>query len=883
MSTDSKLIVKATIGQGHPRRLSFPLAVQLAAAFSLKPGSFRIAYQDDDNDLISVSSSSDLLECIDYFGSESPEPSASSTYSSSSASSSASTSSWLSFTSGSSSTSRRNVTIRLDLVVDYDGPALSEAGSSVYGGGGGSEYGAFSLRSSSRSSSSSFRAGSNASRPRPPSSSTGSSSWLREHFWPSNSTSSGALDSGTEEEDSDSQDEWERETVSSVSQLYEGRVPERGRGRAAGGERDAWRPQPVEYERHGADERDRHLAFPPSHHAPYPYSPQHWPPPPPHHHHHHPPPPFSSYPFPPSFPFPFSSPYGFPFPFGAPPPPPPPASLSRPPSFLLRPASLKSPASGSTLALPSRDASSPRDSGSTADLLAPSVRGGLGKDEEDEEAEEDGDGASCYTVTDPDADSGSSSSGSGGTTSGVSSVAGDGDVRADEKTVDGEEASLPVCVGCEKALDGQVRFACVVCEDWEICVECERSPPDTLAHHDAQHILLKLPASSSSPTSTDSASSLVAAKAHAASLSLRIPSSASATSASRASGSSEGGSTSSSASQTQAQTQAQEAYDAYSRAWWEWYAALAQIPPPPPPPPRAHAHAAPYPPAASPAPSMSLSPYGYLAASHSAPSLLPPAHPHNPSLHSPYYPAPPSRLTSPFSTPHHGVTCASCALLIAGPSPSPSLSSSHTLDPDELGVRYLCANCPTAPRSYDLCARCEPHSEEMHDPSHAFLRITHPLRRPLPGVRALLPVLYRRDRDEGAAAAANAEGDLMDLRSETGGRRASSGGSSGSGSGSGRSSRSSGRVGRDEVMHPNVICDGCSQPIQGAWLRCCHCPASYDLCERCLALSPYTSAPHPPHHVFIKLKRPVDLPLLREITRLRTRTPRALIEFDLYA
>ncbi|GAA6036738.1 hypothetical protein JCM8097_003453 [Rhodosporidiobolus ruineniae] len=1019
-----KLVVKASLGHAHPRRVSFPAASEveydnlinkLAQAFSLKPSSFRLAWRDDDNDLIALDSTADLRECLDFYLSESPPASASSAYS---GTSSASASSWL--FSGSSSGSGTTgsaapaaVTIKLDLLVEYDGPALSDGGSSIYGGGGGgagSDYGvdeddplglhqSRSRRpslSSERSGTSSRRTVSTASQ----SQSGASSSWLRQQFWPSNSTSSGALESESEESD----DDWDRQTVSSVSQVYDGarargrRRRGSGRGRGGGGRRE-WEDDRWEA-RHPPPEHPYHPPYPPSHplaqshHHTHPHPPPHphphHPPPPPPPTHPYPPypfhaPPFPSFPLPPFFShpsFPFS-PLAFPH-FGAPTPPasllplltgqslapsdsvsrraynpaaaparetalsPSPAPAPPPEPSSDTPSDLPSLTSASTLSsssLPSLSTRSPAPSTSssssssggsstnsgsaplTQDLAAAQASGLLAgsvtsDDNHAHEGGEEDETGSSYTV------SGAEGSDLPETDAAEEKGRKENEAEAEEAGSEWSWAESPAgkqeqkrCVGCGEAFgEAKARFVCAVCEGWVVCVECEAASPPSLDSHDPTHILLKLPAASSA--------SLAAARSRAAALQTLSASSTPSTlslntlSTSNSSDSrspSPAGSTSASrAGSASNLSQLEEAYEAYWRNWWEWLASLPQPPPPPSHPyPPADMF---YPPAPAPPPHYPhVSPAfsAYAASYYPPPAAIPPPPP--PPQHlvptPPPPPPPPTLAASPFLFRNHGVPCSACGELIPGPSFSPSSSSSSRSTrtarlspfssstslssagsfpsdaPLELGTRWLCANCPTVP-SFDLCPSCESRSEEVHDPSHAFLRLTYPVggrgRRGLPSVRALVPLLYKEGAKGGGEEGEEegegmGEGDLMDLRSERGGRKsADSRRSGGSGSSGGRTSRGGGAGGEEEVVHPNVICDGCSQPIRGAWMRCCHCPHSYDLCTPCLALNAYSSTPHPAHHVFLKLKRAVDLPLLREITRLRTRRPRGLIEFDLY-
>ncbi|KDE07399.1 hypothetical protein MVLG_02266 [Microbotryum lychnidis-dioicae p1A1 Lamole] len=184
------------------------------------------------------------------------------------------------------------------------------------------------------------------------------------------------------------------------------------------------------------------------------------------------------------------------------------------------------------------------------------------------------------------------------------------------------------------------------------------------------------------------------------------------------------------------------------------------------------------------------------------------------------------------------------------------------------GTRWTCAQCPSVPSTYDLCSNCEPSSHNLHDPLHCFLRLTQPLQKPLPSLNQLLPILYdplfpppRRGKEVTAR-------------------------------GSDDSSPTSSLSPRDQetsdpdhdsipldlmVLHGQVYCDICAELIQGPWLRCCHCPA-FDACVACLERSSH----HAPH-VFVKFTRRVDLPLLRDLTRMSTHNPQPLLTYSVYS
>ncbi|KAI5477009.1 hypothetical protein MNV49_006967 [Pseudohyphozyma bogoriensis] len=179
----------------------------------------------------------------------------------------------------------------------------------------------------------------------------------------------------------------------------------------------------------------------------------------------------------------------------------------------------------------------------------------------------------------------------------------------------------------------------------------------------------------------------------------------------------------------------------------------------------------------------------------------------------------------------HNIVCQGCSRLIQG-------------------VRWICAQCGSTP-TYDLCSSCEQSSHLIHNPLHCFLRITRPLQHALPPLSQLLPILY----DPSAPA-----------RFES----LTSNGSSRSGSSEGLNDA--------VVLHQNVICDNCLEAIPGAWMRCCHCANSFDLCVECLNL-----IEHDPYHVFAKFTRRIDMSLFRELTKISSQHPQPLLTFGVYS
>ncbi|GJN90133.1 hypothetical protein Rhopal_003132-T1 [Rhodotorula paludigena] len=804
-----RLTVKASLaGSGYPRRVTFPgEAFALARSFSLQPGSFRLAYLDDDNERIEVASTADLREALDYFSTD--------------ASSSASSSSgWFGKGHG-ASTEIASITLKLEILVEYDGPALSDTTSSVYSFGdgppsrrgsssAGSDVGAGWQRAAWPRPASRSRVAKSRARPASLSGSSdgGSDGWLREQAY---SRSRGQQDAAAARDDRED-DDWERRTVSSVSQPFDTSRPSFDEA-----------PSRNAYDHYASHDTSR---IPPphengSHDALFPnfargrFS-----------HHPHPYPPAPLEPLIPSraSPYQYLPPHGSPHGFGwshfPPPPLPPPPQHGfaglfpphpgfYPPPPLHRPgSSLPSLSNGSGPSLQSDFGPSPTPSQRerARDLFASSSEeGSIDGGSESGQGE---DARTSYTVTTSSEDAGEEAEGGG-------------------------EARDEKCVRCDKALVG-ARFVCAVCEAYLLCQECEGLPPllpssTSSETHDDSHILLKVPASVASsidPRAID------LARARASSLA-------------SASGSSGSAGT--------AAPEPTEGVADYWNWWASWYSTLPPVPPhpshPPPPPPSSWyppsaLSVPPPPPAPTRAPSAPPATLAHLASltpSSAASSAVSYTRPSRPPLRFPY--------------PSHGVSCSSCSRTI----PGPDSSFGEPLPPGsvEQGVRWLCANCPTMP-SVDFT---------HHDSSHAFLRITHPIRRPLPSVKALLPLLYLPSPTTSGADGAS---DLVDLRSEAG-----------------RTSIDDGvaETGRadEEIVHDRVVCDACDRYIRGPWLRCCHCPQSFDLCEPCLLSGASLHAGHNPSHVFVKLRRKVDLPQLSRLTRLETRRPRGLLEVDLYA
>ncbi|BGP56356.1 hypothetical protein JCM8202v2_003974 [Rhodotorula sphaerocarpa] len=165
---------------------------------------------------------------------------------------------------------------------------------------------------------------------------------------------------------------------------------------------------------------------------------------------------------------------------------------------------------------------------------------------------------------------------------------------------------------------------------------------------------------------------------------------------------------------------------------------------------------------------------------------------------------------------------------------------------------------PPSFKRFDSCSTCERDSDQIHDPSHAFLRLTHRLQRPLPSLSSgLVPLLYLPPA-ERSVATGQEDAERAD----------------------GKGPKGTPPAGKQ------IVCDACGNFITAEWMMCCHCPASFDLCRPCLVdRNASELARHNPSHVFLELKdsQSVDLALLKEVTRYTSRRPRGLLEWDLYA
>ncbi|KAJ7195728.1 hypothetical protein C8J57DRAFT_535228 [Mycena rebaudengoi] len=135
-----------------------------------------------------------------------------------------------------------------------------------------------------------------------------------------------------------------------------------------------------------------------------------------------------------------------------------------------------------------------------------------------------------------------------------------------------------------------------------------------------------------------------------------------------------------------------------------------------------------------------------------------------------------------------------------------------------VGTRYQCANCPSSPSGFSLCAACEEHSYSLHDPGHVFFKLPRPVQRSLESHFAFLPRLYKPHG--GPPPGMNPRTYLSSLK------------------------------------HSAAVCDRCMSGIQGVWFRCAYC--AVDFCDACEAVDTHNDA-----HIFMAFKSPVDMQALK--------------------
>jgi hypothetical protein len=121
------------------------------------------------------------------------------------------------------------------------------------------------------------------------------------------------------------------------------------------------------------------------------------------------------------------------------------------------------------------------------------------------------------------------------------------------------------------------------------------------------------------------------------------------------------------------------------------------------------------------------------------------------------------------------------------------------------GIRYKCSVC----HDFDLCQACEAKHEYVggHSPMHVLLKISVPM-----GVEVVLA------SNRPAAHCHNVSVSNP----------------------------------HDNVLHPNVTCDGCWGSIKGVRYHCGNC-IDYDLCATCEAAGTHQET----GHLLIKIRKPI--------------------------
>ncbi|KAI0333845.1 hypothetical protein GY45DRAFT_1296185 [Cubamyces sp. BRFM 1775] len=171
-----------------------------------------------------------------------------------------------------------------------------------------------------------------------------------------------------------------------------------------------------------------------------------------------------------------------------------------------------------------------------------------------------------------------------------------------------------------------------------------------------------------------------------------------------------------------------------------------------------------------------------------------------------------------------------------------------------VGARFHCAVC----ENVDICQNCDAaglpgnldSADGGHVSSHIMIKIPHPIPTADLHSTSQMAIKLWTGRDGPHLQAGNANGH---------GRRNSLGESAYSHTVLGSGTRVDLNT---AALDHGVPCDGCAQPIIGVRYQCANCPSypkSISLCERCEARS---YALHDPWHVFFKLPRPVDRPLV---------------------
>ncbi|OCF60275.1 hypothetical protein L486_02955 [Kwoniella mangroviensis CBS 10435] len=164
-----------------------------------------------------------------------------------------------------------------------------------------------------------------------------------------------------------------------------------------------------------------------------------------------------------------------------------------------------------------------------------------------------------------------------------------------------------------------------------------------------------------------------------------------------------------------------------------------------------------------------------------------------------------------------------------------------------MGRRFQCANCPSDPEGYNLCSICELRSYRVHDPTHVFFRFDRPVHIPIRSSRPILPPLYRQPVGKVPTSALS----TINPRDPTAYLK--------------------------HVLHRETLCDVHGDQIRGVWLRCCHCAAGYDVCQEAERASD-----HDPTHVFVLFKSRVDMNAFRAFADLGASLPKPLLKQQVY-
>ncbi|KAI0352154.1 hypothetical protein OH77DRAFT_1428932 [Trametes cingulata] len=170
-----------------------------------------------------------------------------------------------------------------------------------------------------------------------------------------------------------------------------------------------------------------------------------------------------------------------------------------------------------------------------------------------------------------------------------------------------------------------------------------------------------------------------------------------------------------------------------------------------------------------------------------------------------------------------------------------------------IGARFHCAVCPDV----DICQNCDAAGlpgnldspDGGHVSSHIMIKIPHPIPTADLQSTSQMAIKLWTGRDAAHVQASSVNGHA----------RRNSLGSAYSHTVLGTGTRIDAAA---AAADHGLACDGCAQPIVGVRYQCANCPSypkAVSLCERCEARS---YALHDPWHVFFKLPRPVDRQLV---------------------